>query len=445
MIVNAKQFNDKKSALYEDAERVRKTASNFFTRHNPAYRDPSYQAVATPIPGEINGSVSAPPRPRLSIHSEARSTPVKARKSTTASPAPSMTKTKSTDAGPAGPDTSGDKGDSSDFVGKTFMQAQDKIIEELIHYTDEGDELEIFTPFHHLPSRKLVDYYQVIKHPVSLLAIQKRIRGIHGRNQATWITDFQSWKAFEEEASFIWKNAREYNEDSSEIFELAGELEAAFNRRLADAKSVVEQPPQQKVTIKMPPKQSIRLTMHRSEQSPSTASRPGTPAQERGTPGVRVDNEALARQRKMVAAGIGGQTPSNSGGLPVAPTRNPFSRSTSTSTPIPTLNSRYSDPRGIPAQSPPVHTNGVKNEVPPVQSPAYTALRPAQPLHLSQSAMPPPNGLTPRPSSGSPPPPGPTGYHPPQYQYHPPPSYHGPLQGLAENKIRPADQSKSKC
>ena len=50
MVANAKLFNDKRSAIYEDAERVRKTASNFFTKHNPAYRDPTYQALATSVP-----------------------------------------------------------------------------------------------------------------------------------------------------------------------------------------------------------------------------------------------------------------------------------------------------------------------------------------------------------------------------------------------------------
>ena len=85
--------------------------------------------------------------------------------------------------------------------------------------------LEIFTPFHNLPPRSLLDYYQLIKNPQSLKGIQKRVRGIHGRNPPTWITDFQSWDAFEHEISFIWRNAKEYNEDGSEIFELASELE----------------------------------------------------------------------------------------------------------------------------------------------------------------------------------------------------------------------------
>jgi Bromodomain len=60
-----------------------------------------------------------------------------------------------------------------------------------------------------------------------LKGVQKRVRGIHGRNPPTGITDFHSWDSFEQEMSFIWRNAREYNEDGSEIFELAGELEVS--------------------------------------------------------------------------------------------------------------------------------------------------------------------------------------------------------------------------
>jgi len=58
-----------------------------------------------------------------------------------------------------------------------------------------------------------------------LKGVQKRVRGIHGRNTATGATDFPSWDSFEREMGLIWRNAREYNEDGSEIFELAGELE----------------------------------------------------------------------------------------------------------------------------------------------------------------------------------------------------------------------------
>lgn len=78
-----------------------------------------------------------------------------------------------------------------------------------------------------LPSRKLEDYYKFIKYPVSLKGVRKRINGEHGRNERTGITDYKSWDAFEEDVSFIWRNARDYNEDGSEMFELAGQFEVS--------------------------------------------------------------------------------------------------------------------------------------------------------------------------------------------------------------------------
>jgi hypothetical protein len=90
------------------------------------------------------------------------------------------------------------------------------------------DDLEIFTPFQNLPSRTLTDYYQVIRHPVSLRSVQKKVRGQHGRNPPTWITDFHTWDAFEEEMSYIWDNCRTYNEDGSDMFNLAEDLEVRF-------------------------------------------------------------------------------------------------------------------------------------------------------------------------------------------------------------------------
>jgi hypothetical protein len=97
-----------------------------------------------------------------------------------------------------------------------------------IRLTSYRDDLQIFTPFVNLPSRSLLDYYQVIKRPVSLKSIAKRIRGIHGRTPATGLTDFHTWAAFEEEVSYIWKNARTYNEDGSEMFNLAADFEVSM-------------------------------------------------------------------------------------------------------------------------------------------------------------------------------------------------------------------------
>lgn len=124
MIVNAKHYNDKRSAVYEDAERLRKTASNFFTRHNPAYRDPTYVATPTPVPGESTETPGTQPA-RLSEMSIG--SPIK--------------KSEPVEEVLQAPEETGEveENDESeeDFKGKTFQQAQDQMLEELIHYIDE--------------------------------------------------------------------------------------------------------------------------------------------------------------------------------------------------------------------------------------------------------------------------------------------------------------------
>lgn len=55
--------------------------------------------------------------------------------------------------------------------------------------------------------------------------MQKRVRGIHGRTEITGVSDFNSWGALDDEMSFIWNNAKTYNEEGSEIYNLADELE----------------------------------------------------------------------------------------------------------------------------------------------------------------------------------------------------------------------------
>jgi hypothetical protein len=85
--------------------------------------------------------------------------------------------------------------------------------------------LQIFLPFHQLPSRSLKDYYAIIKDPVSLNAVQKKVRGVIGRNAPTGHTELKSWDAFEQMTSMIWMNAREYNEDGSDLYNVSIELE----------------------------------------------------------------------------------------------------------------------------------------------------------------------------------------------------------------------------
>jgi len=96
-------------------------------------------------------------------------------------------------------------------------------------------DLAVFHPFHYLPPRKLVDYYQAIKAPTSLNGVWKKVRGIsgaRGKEQETGQTDFRSWDAFENEFKKIWENARAYNEDGSEIDILSQELEVSWQEHV---------------------------------------------------------------------------------------------------------------------------------------------------------------------------------------------------------------------
>lgn len=75
-----------------------------------------------------------------------------------------------------------------------------------------------------LPDKSLKDYYQLIEDPMSLKKLWRAIKGMQGRGGATGISHFKSWAAMEEKASLLWDNACYYNEEGSEIYELANEL-----------------------------------------------------------------------------------------------------------------------------------------------------------------------------------------------------------------------------
>jgi Bromodomain len=70
----------------------------------------------------------------------------------------------------------------------------------------------------------LREYYKQIKYPVSLRQVQKKVSGVRGREAPTGESIFKSWREFETEASYIWRNAWEFNEDGSEIYVMATQL-----------------------------------------------------------------------------------------------------------------------------------------------------------------------------------------------------------------------------
>lgn len=257
-----------------------------------------------------------------------------------------------------------------------------------------------------LPSRKLEDYYKTIRHPVSLKSVQKRTRGIHGRAPPTGRTDFKTWDAFEEEISFIWRNAREYNLDGSEMYELAGEFEVCqatleqifrplttmqeyFKAQLAEAKSKVEEPAA-RITLAAPKKSGITLNLGQHRSSP--------------TPGVSVDNEALARQRQMVQAGVNGQQTQAKPTPPVNGATRPPSQGMQDARPS-------SSAQALPPASAPV-----KNERVSTMSPAATMAPAVQAIPNGHT-----NGMMPPPlqrhMSGSPYPAQPT-MAPPVTSFH---------------------------
>ena len=228
MVSNAKQYNESKSDIYADAERVRKMTFNYMSKANPAYKHSGYQNGPTPLPAESTPK----PKIRLKAPSTKRSASAALDSNgATPTPAPDAKRAKTSKNTNGAAKKVDQKAEESPgpFKGKTFQDVQDQIIMDMINYKDDTSGLEIFAPFVNLPPRALHDYYAVIKQPTSLKGVQKRVHGVHGRNEVTGTTDFKSWDSFENEVSKIWNNAREYNEDGSEMFLLAGEFQVSFS------------------------------------------------------------------------------------------------------------------------------------------------------------------------------------------------------------------------
>ncbi|XXH05666.1 Cyclin-dependent kinases regulatory subunit (Cell division control protein cks1) [Hypoxylon texense] len=220
------------------------------------------------------------------------------------------------------------------YKGLSFQQAQEKIIEELLRRKDETGEFPYFEPFIYLPPRSLKDYYEIIAEPLSLKALQKQVRGQHGRRGATYVSDFKGWAAFEDQASLIWKNAYHYNEDGSEISLMAQELEEAFREEVKAAKLHVPEPPQPKIKLKMPsnsetPVHPKKITIHVGGKTSATGSpapvtsqsgegdfiRNGTPAGRNpfgGSTATSVSLSQLEKARSM-SASAGPPSPSAAG------------------------------------------------------------------------------------------------------------------------------------
>lgn len=169
MVANAKQFNEDTSIVYADAERIRKMVSNFMTKNNPAYKAPGgYVAFPTPIPGDdkadpvqVQGTPKPSKRDVVQVQdtpksskrdvAQAQDTPKPSKRDASEQPRKptvtlslkgrksSVAATAAAGAAPS-PGPVEDVSDNTpaptgDFTGKTFQQAQEQIIYEVINHT----------------------------------------------------------------------------------------------------------------------------------------------------------------------------------------------------------------------------------------------------------------------------------------------------------------------
>ncbi|KAK4105688.1 hypothetical protein N658DRAFT_128347 [Parathielavia hyrcaniae] len=312
MVTNAKEFYPKNSETFEDAERVRKALSNYMTKTNPAYKlNPRYSCQATPIADDIEPEAGGQYGIAATLgNAEGGDEDAEGGEDTDADEEDAEGEEDEGDEqdeedgnsrrivlkrkGPGRPHRAGSeqakKVDKSGRVkadheyegvpykGLSFQQAQEKIVEELIRRPDGTDPY--FLDFINLPPRSYKDYFAVITSPLSLKGLQKLVKGIHGRQPATGVSDFKSWAAFEEKASLLWTNAHFYNEEGSLIHTLATELKECFERELNQAKAVVQEPPQPKIKLKMTPGQETpvlgpkKITIHVGGTRGSAAASP---------------------------------------------------------------------------------------------------------------------------------------------------------------------------
>ncbi|RCI12348.1 hypothetical protein L249_0473 [Ophiocordyceps polyrhachis-furcata BCC 54312] len=306
MISNAKEFypRSRSSTIYDDAERA---AEEDQADDGAEDGDEDYRTGSKSLT-ELKGA----------SRSSRRSIVLKRRESGRLSRKSTAQKVQRQSATPNRPDHQY-KGVA--YRGLSFQQAQEKLMEELIRY-NEPEYDAYFEPFFYLPPRSLKDYYRVVTDPASLKKIQRMVRGTHSRYDTAGVSEFKTWAAFEEKCKLLWNNAYFYNEEGSEIFELAQELEAsrlhsipdnfgqeAFYGQLKKAQTFVPEPSQPKIKLKVgqpqeAPAPSKKITIHVGGRGGSTDSPAPNAPQSTAPPALNGSSATRSSVRLEAARGV---------------------------------------------------------------------------------------------------------------------------------------------
>lgn len=134
MVLNAREFNEKRSQIYDDAERIKRVVSSFMTQHNPAYKTSGYVAPPTPIPGEPpagdEGAIGEDDLEEVEEEVETVA-PVKRRGRPPRNPQAQVKGASSASSEP--------KYTGVSFTGLTFQQAQEKVVEDVLQYKEDPE------------------------------------------------------------------------------------------------------------------------------------------------------------------------------------------------------------------------------------------------------------------------------------------------------------------
>ncbi|KAM0222756.1 hypothetical protein ACHAPA_001284 [Fusarium lateritium] len=411
MISNAKEYFSRSTEQYDDAERIRKALSNFMTKTNPAYHVRGYQALPAPFPDsdaaeddednedeeEENEEDAEEDKEDDDEEEEEEEEPSSRRRTITlkrrgpgrppaSTPRRASTRGRDAPKTPAPTAKPDHQYENVPYKGLSFQGAQEKVMEELIRREDPGYEGSYFEAFINLPPRSLKEYFKVISEPVSIRKLQKMVKGMHARGETTGSSDFKSWASFEEKAKLLWTNAYFFNEEGSEIYSVAQELEEFFYDQLKQAQAAVAEPSQPKIKLKVggssdaPTPGPKKITIHVGGQRDSADSPAPAQQKEAITNGLNVNgatrtstpaqatNPQVEKARSASASALPSPSPSTQAA--------PNTEEAAKATPAPLIRTLS----GAAVQG----TPGVPTTAPvpaPAPAPAPVPVAPPQPIH----------------------------------------------------------------